>query len=667
MPKQACLFYLESMETIENPFKGKVEDALWQELVGKDPAAAVSFSAMAPWQGNTVIFSTNPLAEVNPTDKESKGNNAKWREQQVACWELFRSFGPINAAISSKADSVAGSGFDAYSDNLEIKAFLKELLYGHHNRIDMRATGWMIRMLAEVETFLLLSIEEPPKIKGKRKSPLIPEKPRITIRTLEPSRVGEGSETGLILNPYDSTQTLFYNYKSSAGDEIIPDINIAYNPDLEKLVTTKLGDGSKLKNSKGSGPLYKDIKYRRFIIHWKNLTGILEYERDTPAIASVLEFANLYKNAVKWDLDFKKAQSAYALVFKFDDTPAGKILGRLWEVMTDEEKKKTGLTNPLKPGDRLFLKPGMSLEVKSPQLQKLSGSNQDLIDLVGAGARTPMDLFQGQASGMPYAQVKASRSPLEMEIDNLQWKFGNFFKYSLLRACFYIESVINNFPDTFQTTDISEMVDGKPKEETVNVEPIELVNLTFPLIKFESDPLQKVQAYLGTQNGGMRQIGMSEEDIFKSMGVRDYSRQKRKKILEEMQYGAPQQYNEAAVQKQLKTATPDNTQQTPQNKPTPPAAEDISPKIDVLDMDQVGGILADRIESEMQPMVASMDKMIARAEQQKEQPVNVNVESPPMDINITVQQPEKKTRTKKIKVSRDDKGRMTGAVVMEDE
>lgn len=543
------------METvIDNPFKGKVEDALWQELVENDPATAVSFSAMAPWQGNTVVFGANPLAEVNPSDKESKGNNANWRDQQVACWELFRSFGPINAAISSKADSVAGSGFDAYSDNLEIKAFLKELIYGHHNRIDMRATGWMIRMLAEVETFLLLSIEEPPKTKGKRKSPLIPEKPRIVIRTLEPSRIGEGSDTGLILNPNDATQTLFYNYKSSAGDEIIPDINIAYNPDLEALVKDKLGDGSKLKNSKGSGPLHKDIKYRRFIIHWKNLTGILEYERDTPAIASVLEFANLYKNAVKWDLDFKKAQSSYAIVFKFQDTPAGKVMSRLWNGMTAEEKEKTGLTKPIKPGERVFVPLGMDLEIKAPNIQRLSGNNQDLIDLVGAGARTPMDLFQGQASGMPYAQVKASRSPLEMEIDNLQWKFGNFFKYSVLRACFFLESVINGFPDTFQMEEISEILEGEPKYEMVDVEPIELVNLSFPLIKFESDPLSKVQAYLGTQNGGMKQIGMSEEDIFKSMGVRDYSRQKRKKILEEKQYGKPEAYDEAAVQKQLKTA-----------------------------------------------------------------------------------------------------------------
>lgn len=538
---------------IKNPFEGKVEDALWQELVEKDPATAVSFSAMSPWQGNTVVFGANPLAEVNPSDKDSKGNNANWRDQQVACWELFRSFGPINAAISSKADSVAGSGFDAYSDNLEIKAFLKELIYGHHNRIDMRATGWMIRMLAEVETFLLLSIEEQPKLKGKRKSPLITEKPRIVIRTLEPSRIGEGSDTGLILNPYDSTQTLFYQYKSSAGDEIIPDINIAYNPELEKLVSGKLGDGSKLANSRGKGPLFKELKYRRYVIHWKNLTGILEYERDTPAIASILEFANLYKNAVKWDLDFKKAQSSYAIVFKFEDSPAGKVVSRLWNGMTAEEKEKTGLTKPIKPGERIFVPLGMNIEIKAPNIQRLSGNNQDLIDLVGAGARTPMDLFQGQASGMPYAQVKASRSPLEMEIDNLQWKFGNFFKYSLLRGCFYLEAIINGFPDAFQIEEISEVVDGKPKFEKVDVEPVELVNLTFPLIKFESDPLSKVQAYLGTQNGGMTQIGMSEEDIFKSMGVRDYSRQKRKKILEEIQYGKPQQYDEAAVQKQLKT------------------------------------------------------------------------------------------------------------------
>lgn len=541
------------MEPIKNPFPGKVEEALWQELVEKDPASAIAFSAASPWQGSTVVFGTNPLAEVNPSDKDSRGNNANWRDQQVKCWELTRTFGPVNAAISSKSDSAAGSGFDAYSDNIEIRAFLKELIYGHHNRLDVRSVGWLFRMLSEGELFLLLSIEMPPKVKTKRKSPLLPEKPRIVIRTLEPSRIGEGSSSGLILNPDDATQTLFYEYKSSAGDEIIPDINIAYNPELEKLVPEKIGDGSKLKRSKGQGPEFKELKYRRWVIHLKNLTGIMEYERDVAAIASSLEFANLYITATKWDLDYKKAQSAYAIVFGFEDSPAGKVQSRLWSSMTPAEKEATGLTKPIKPGEKVFLPLGMTMDIKAPQLQKLSGNNQDLIDSVSGGVRMPMDIFAGQSPNAPYSQVKASRSPLEMEIENLQYKFGNFFKYSILRACFFLESVFNKFPETFPVTDISEVVDGNETEVTVDVEPAELVNLVFPLIKYDADPLNKMQSNLGTQHGGARSLGVSDDEIAKSVGIRDLSRQKRKTLLWQKQYGKPEKYDEAAVQKQLKT------------------------------------------------------------------------------------------------------------------
>ena len=195
-----------ALETLKNPFPDRVPDGIWQDLCRTSPSDA-AFFASAPWQDTQLAFSsddvfTEPTYPTSSANPNAKRNNLVWREQQKEVWKQYRGFGPINAAVNGKADCVAGAGFDIYSDNLEIDSFLRELWYGFHNKCFERAPGWMVRMQAESELFLLLAIDETGKIK---------------IRVLEPSRIGMGFETGLVCNPDDATETLFYRYHTTNG------------------------------------------------------------------------------------------------------------------------------------------------------------------------------------------------------------------------------------------------------------------------------------------------------------------------------------------------------------------------------------------------------------------------------------------------------------------
>ena len=511
---------------MKNPQPNTIPDALWDQLVLEDPASAVIF-ASSPWQGVTALSFTADLKdETWDGAKDSKAQAPEWRIQQDKCWNKYRRFGPVNASINSKADYVTGAGFKVDSPVLQIRQALKSFWYGMHNQLYKTSNSWLVRMQSEGELFLLFSIAE---VKT-------PEKFQVKIRVLEPSRIGDGNETGLIVNPSDATETLFYEHKTSAGTEIIPDIRIAFNPELAKLKLSTEIDKAKLKTSQGGGKFSKLGGFNRFFLHWKNLTGIVEYERDISSLSSVLEYINLYENSIKWRLDHLKAMSAYTNIVKFTETPLGKASYYLFMHMTDEQRAKTGLTKQLKPGGTLILMPGVEFDVKNPNLGNLPVQDP-LLNLTGSGLRSPMDLFQGNASGLTNSTVEATRSPYEADIETLQTKHEDFLRWEVLRSYFWILTQLAGFPATFKKKEVEEIVGGKGKIVEIDVEPCELVNISSPNIKFTKQPLETVQAYLGSKHPGLHGIGVSADSAAKALGVDDLHAEKRKQILEIEEFG----------------------------------------------------------------------------------------------------------------------------------
>lgn len=516
-------------------------DKEWEELREQEPL--LPMMAAASWQDPANFSTVNATVTDISTylarqEGDEKPGDAQWRDLQKQCWGKYRTFGPLNSAVDSKADYVAQAGFSVYSDFLEVNEFLKDLFCHYRNKLYARVTGWVIRMLAEGEQFLLLAVDD---------------QGSMTVRNLDPSNIGSGNtDFGLLLDPDDVTQTVFYNYRTSKKNELIPDARFVLEPEVmveakkrlgKKVDEKKISDLTKGKSKQMGG-------YRRFILHWKNLTGIYEYQRDTAALSTTLEWINLYTNALKWELDHKKALCAYTIEVHFDDGISGKVAWALWQKMSAEAKEATGLTKPLTPGSRVFMMPGMSIKIHAPQLQPLSGSNQDVLNLAGAGARTPQDLWQGQSAGATYASIRSSRPPLIAEIENLQSKFENFLRYEFLRVCFAAKLAMGGnilvaggqklkLLEAYQVPWVSEVKDGVPKIDMINVEPCEVVKFTFPCIRLDPNPEAQANAYLGSKHAGLQSVGLSAETTMKKFGVDDSSRERKKQYIEIAAYGAP--------------------------------------------------------------------------------------------------------------------------------
>lgn len=531
------------------PTKIKVPEHLRDIFTQKDWNRLDSFDrqflAASSWQDPS-NFATHAVTATSIVDffpfsgtDDSKSQDVNWRDLQIATYLKYKTFPPLNSAVDSKADYVAGAGFSIYSDILEVNEFLKDLNYSYRNRLYSSYGDWIRRMLAESELFILIALDETGT---------------ATVRNIEPSRIGEGDDTGLIVDTEDVTQTIFYKYKAKDKVELIPDVRFVLEPEymatrvklLENFDKTLISD-----ITRGKGGFSKIGGYRRFILHWKNLTGTKNIKRDVSSLATTIQWANLYEMAIKWDLDYRRALSSWTLPITFSDTPAGKIAWQIWQKMTNEQRAATDLTKPLSPGSRLFLMPGMTIDVKAPNLSAMHGNNQELLNLAGAGARTPQDMFQGQSSGATYAALRTSRPPLIAEIDNLQAKFEQFLRYEFLRICFKAKTAMGGsfisldgktkykLLEQYQTNWIDEVKNGKGTIKKINAEPIETIKIVFPSVSLETNPQEKANAFMGSKHTGLYGLGISAETITRKMGIDDLTREKRKQLIEQEQFGVP--------------------------------------------------------------------------------------------------------------------------------
>lgn len=523
--------------------KDRFDKEEWAYLESLDKGT-LEYLAATPWQDPDNIIqrssTVTELIDLFPSQadyKSAKPTDLNWRELQKQSYVRYRTFGPLNASVNSKADYVAEAGFSIYSDIYEINLFLNDLVYSFRNKLYFRAVGWMIRMQSEGEIFVLVALDEAGT---------------ATLRICEPDQMGQADDKGLIPDPEDITQTLFYKYYGSGKEELIPDARFILEPDYMKERAKPVIDKTpkeKFTELTTGGSQFKKVGgYRRFILHWKNLTGVLEYLRDTTSLSTVLEWINLYVKSLKWAVDHKRAISAYTWAFEFGDTPTGKVAWHVWNKMTVAERKATGLTEPFSPGSKVFCFPGLALKAYSPQIPSLSGSNQDLLNMAGAGARTPTDLWQGDSAGMPYASVKATRSPLTAEIENLQSKFGKFFRYELLRVCFTAKLAFGGkiisptgkkvkLPPTYKIQWPTSIVNGTATFEEKDDELCNAVKFTFPTVKLIENPSEDANACFGSKHLGLQNVGVSDETLAKRFGIDDLSRERRKKLIEEQEFG----------------------------------------------------------------------------------------------------------------------------------
>lgn len=526
-----------------------VTQELWDACVSISPESAIYYAA-SPFQGGQGAFTTNATTidtttqyfAVDSKYPTAKSPDKNWRALQNLAEEKFKTSGPLLRTVTLKSDLTSGAGFKVYSMVKEINEYIK-LLFGHHkNLLYEQCIGWMSRIQVS-EVFVLISLDETGF---------------STIRALEPANIGTGQQPGLFVDPDDVTSTLFYQHYAGTTVELIPDAWCLLDPAGFKEATSRLiasGQGFDpaliSTSTKGGGVFSKVGGYRRFVMHWKNLSCIREYLRDTSAVSTALEWLSLYENSQKWKLDNQKALAAYAYVFSWEDTPAGKIGALAWNKMTTEEKLKTGLLSAYTPGSKVFLPPGMKMELKNPSLPSLTGSNLDIFTLAGSGVGIPSDIFVGSTADSSYASIRATRPIFNIEIDNLQHKFEMFMR-RLLRVCFAAKMAFGGvflslglqpfrlIPSYEEEWEVEKDSKGVPTDRvvTIKVEPVEKIKFSFPDPGLETDLQSKANMAMGSKHAGLLGMGISPDRLASEFfGVDDYDNERRLNALYEAKYG----------------------------------------------------------------------------------------------------------------------------------
>lgn len=517
--------------------------------------------ASAYWQNptnfaiaSTTVITTPDLFPLSGAGEELP-SDINWRELQKLCYRYCKTFGPLRASIDTKSALVAGKGFRVSSHILDVNEFLKDLFTHPRNMLIRKIRGWTWRMLSVCEVFILIVLDE---------------EGNATVRALDENRIGEGKDSGLVTDPDDVTATMFYKYKSATGTEWIPDARFIYeNEEILKLRLKNLGakfDKSKISKTTASAKHKETGGYRRFILHWKNLTGIDEILRDTAPVSTTIEWVNIYVQAKKWEMDYKKALSSYAHVFGFGNsttgevTPEGRVLWAKWSKMNEIEKQATGLLSKFSPGTKLWIPPGMTHKIEAPNLPKTSGTDQDILNMAGAGARTPQDMYQGNSGDSTYASLKMSRTPLELEIEDIQYSMELFLRQSLIPLCGIakikigggkfnsLSSVADQKGDQYTLMPsypipwVDELKDGKPVgEKTINVEfwNEDIIAFEWPVVALTGDLDRNANALMGSQHRGVLGLGGSIQETARRLGVQNLNREARKRAIENEIFGEP--------------------------------------------------------------------------------------------------------------------------------
>lgn len=498
----------------------------------------------AAWQNPGVLVYQDILSTISAFGSQQhptlKPFTRQFRYEKNLCWEKYWYSSHVRMGMDTLVDWTCGAGFEVFSDNYEINEFLFDLFYSRRNKLWDGVCEWMLNMVVGGELFLLIILDE---------------KGDIRVRVLEDASIVGGPDgTGVIVDPDDPTQNLFYfikygtNYltrriKDIAIDEIIPDVNILYNPALLKQAEGIMGfDLAKTEKSKAPVAKRKFIDfggYYRFILPWKNLQGVKNLVRSTSPLGSIMEALNMYYDGIKWLLDYVKACTSYTNIMQFADTPAGAIAAATWKKATKAEKDATGLTKVKHPGATLFMLPGMSYKTEAPQLPTMSGNLKDLINMVSAGIGIPVDISQGDTAQSTFSSVKMTRNPLVIKTENLQAKKANFMKYEFCRLACHIKAVMSSsFHYQYTIEEVVDFVEGKPVFKKVKRDAYRLVKVALPDISLYDDP-NKANLWFGSKHAGAYgHLGLSQEDVAKKFSIDDLDRQRRKAALEQRRYGA---------------------------------------------------------------------------------------------------------------------------------
>ena len=506
-----------------------------------------NFSFSMPWQYNpddTAVASNARDADGFRSASDTSKVLLNRSAIQDVCWEKFNRNPQINTSVRGIAGRLAGYGFQTVSDFFEINEFIKKIETDPRNRLYNFWPKFVGRASIEGELFHCLTLHEDGFVE---------------VDYIDPVDICDGFEEGIMWHPTKPCFPLFYNVGKKASEKIqIPSIYIALYPDLLDVARKVNGFDELLqKGAKSRRKQYSKIAgYKKFVISWDKSWMT---RRTVSFLVTTIMWINHYESLKKYEIDHKRSAGAYLWVFTIKN-PA---VFKMWLSLTDEERRKTGIVSKKVPGGSIVLPEGIELEVKNPQLPKITEQDNDILQMIASGLNEPEDVLMGTSKGSTYASVKATRGPMTDRISDEIAYFERYLRYDFWRSIFFLSSVVSKLPKTFKrrecvgyekTTEIveepvgmvkmAEKSDGKAEKKEpkmvpqptkkvkrevnkpifkeVDREPHELIDFVFPIsetVDFES----RARGLLGVKHGSVVDVlGIPKSTIAKKLGLSGY-------------------------------------------------------------------------------------------------------------------------------------------------
>jgi len=448
----------------------------------------------------------------------------EWQEE---CWRKVENNPQISSHVRDIMGRMTGWGFEIKSSVKDIHRAIEEIMEDPRNDLYQNFPDYVARAEGEGELFLILTLHK---------------NGFVEVDFTPPSsvRAGGDSGSGIIFHPTKKQFPLFYhvmvdthlkNIEREDKEVLIPSINLAYYPELEKEVkdhesySTKKVRFSKARQPKAAP--YKDFNgYKRFMIHWNK--GYM-VKRNISHIKTTIQWVNYYEDLKKYEIDHKKSSGAYLWVITMENAGAF----RQWLNMSEEQRKQTGIMQPKDPGGTLVLPPGMELQVQNPKLNNISDQDNDIMQMVSSGLQKPQDTMLGDYRST-YASVKASQGPQGDRINDELHYFKMFLMYSFLRPILWLRSKAkSDFKYMRKVQEVTGFEKGDPQHETVQQPCYKLVDIDLPVSRLE-DIEATATALLGSKHGSVVDtLGIDRKSVAKRLGFGGYEYHRMEKARED--------------------------------------------------------------------------------------------------------------------------------------
>lgn len=483
-----------------------------------------AFAKNAPWQsspmswGNPYGLDEDGFALSIPTGVKKESQLYKYLQE--LCWRSFCENPQVRTSVLDNVGRMAGRGFKVSSADTDLTEVLNEIELDPRNRLKQFWAKFCGRAEIEGELFLVCTIHPDGFIEVDFRDP----------GTLG----GVRSDTGIFCLESKPSMPLVYQFTDPSGKkkEHIPSIFALRYPDaLEAMLKEKSNTIALnlLGSSKNPNKVYKPFGgFYRFVIAWDR--GMMT-QRNISYLRTVLKWINLYENLKLYEIDHKKSAGSFLWTVSFDDAKAF----RIWNTLTPEQQKATGLMKPKAPGSTVILPPGANLTAQGPTLPKISDADTDIMAMVTSGLNTTADIALGTQNST-YAAAKSSRGPMTDRIqDSVTW-WEHFLRYDFWASIFWVKQQMGLLPSKFKVRKCVGFKNKEPQFKRVEVQPEELIDFAFPTSAM-ADMESTVKSLLGVKHGALPDVlGIPYDEVARRLGFGNYEDLRRRLAEETDQY-----------------------------------------------------------------------------------------------------------------------------------